>query len=109
MDRAAQNLSEAAGQLQSQNADAKQAAAAGAPGESEQGAGGGGTRVTLDLSDLETELERLSGRQWGRLPGHLRTAILESATLPFDPDYADLISRYFETIAAPPTPSESEE
>ena len=52
-----------------------------------------------DRERLEAELARLSGRSWGRLPGTLKTEILQAARRDPNGDYAQLIRFYFEEIS----------
>jgi len=66
-------------------------------------AGGTGARTEVDLRELESELARLSSRNWGELPGTLKTQILQSAGKTPSGDYARLIRFYFEEIAKPPS------
>lgn len=75
------------------------------PGGEGGGAGGGsgtGAQVEADLSRLESELKKLSGRDWGQLPGHLRTEIIQAARRRPNSDYSKLIKLYFEEIARTP-------
>lgn len=58
-----------------------------------------GDDVSVDLSELRSQLERLSSRDWGKLPGHLQTEILDAARSGNNSDYARLIKSYFEDIA----------
>jgi len=59
--------------------------------------------VNVPLSNLE--LKDLSGRDWGRLPGHLKTEILQAARQSQTGPYAELIKFYFQEIAKPPPTS----
>jgi hypothetical protein len=58
------------------------------------------------MTKLESLVKELSDRDWGRLPGHLRTEMLEAAKKRSTGEYAKLIKLYFrqiaETAAAPP-------
>ncbi|MFP6769140.1 MAG: hypothetical protein VB859_13290, partial [Planctomycetaceae bacterium] len=60
---------------------------------------GTGSSVPMELKRLEAQLQRLSGRAWGRLPGSLKTEILQAARRDPNGDYARLIRFYFEEIA----------
>ncbi len=60
---------------------------------------GTGSSVPMELKRLEAQLQRLSGRAWGRLPGSLKTEILQAARRDPNGDYAKLIRFYFEEIA----------
>ena len=55
--------------------------------------------MSSELKRLEAELARLSGRSWGRLPGTLKTEILQAARRDPNGDYAQLIRFYFEEIS----------
>ena len=48
---------------------------------------------------MEAQLKRMSSQDWGRLPGHLRTEILQRAQRKPNSDYAKLIKLYFRDIA----------
>jgi len=69
--------------------------------ESAQGEGvnGTGAQVEVDLTQLNSELQRLSRREWGQLPGQLRTEILQGSRQKNNGDYARLIKLYFQEIA----------
>ena len=67
------------------------------------GVGGGGAQVDADLKQLDTELKKQAQRNWGRLPGQLRTEILQGANKKPRPEYAKQIKSYFEEIAKPAT------
>ncbi len=53
------------------------------------------------------ELEKLRSRNWGQLPGHLQTEILQAAQKKPNGDYAKLIKLYFEEIARTQKTSEA--
>jgi hypothetical protein len=55
--------------------------------------------VPVDISQLRSQLERLSSRDWGKLPGHLQTEILDAARNGNNSDYERLIKSYFQDIA----------
>ena len=105
--RASESLARASQQLQpgqpgqAQPGDPQSAA----PGESSPssrdtaGNSGSGSSVAMELQRLEARLQRLSGRNWGRLPGKLRTEILQAARRDPNGDYARLIRFYFREIA----------
>ena len=65
--------------------------------------GGGGAQVDADLKQLDTELKKQAQRNWGRLPGQLRSEILQGANKKPRPEYAKQIKSYFEEIAKPAT------
>jgi hypothetical protein len=53
-----------------------------------------------DLAALQDLVRKKTGRQWGELPGHLRTEILQLSKGRYREDYARLIQLYFREIAA---------
>jgi hypothetical protein len=53
-----------------------------------------------DLSQLQEMVRQKTGRNWGELPGHLRTEILQLSQGKYRDDYARLIGLYFKEIAA---------
>jgi hypothetical protein len=73
------------------------------PSDPGDGGEGKGAQATLDLTRLEIELKNLAGRDWGRLPGELRTEIMQGAKKQSNSDYARLIKLYFREIAKPQT------
>ncbi len=106
--RAAQALAQAARQMQpGQSNSAAQRSQGSRPAGSQlaadpqdsDGNSGGGAQVAVDLERLELELKQLAGRQWGQLPGKLRTEILQAARRKPNSDYAKLIKLYFQEIA----------
>jgi len=94
--QAAQSLAQAAQQVQPGQSKSKQTAQNQPPADGESGAG---ANAPVDLSNLDAELQRLSQREWGRLPGSLRTEILQAAGRKPNSDYAPLIKFYFQQIA----------
>jgi hypothetical protein len=50
----------------------------------------------------EMNLEVLSGKAWGELPGELKTRMLQDASARFGEDYAATIRQYFESLADTP-------
>ena len=58
-----------------------------------------GSTLPPDLTELEFHRENLDSRDWGKLPGHLRTEILEAELKKPNSDYARLIKLYFEEIS----------
>lgn len=76
-------------------------AGGGTPGQSE------GAQVDLDLKLLDAELKKQTHRNWGKLPGQLRTEILQGANKTPRPEYAKQIKSYFEEIAKPATKAPS--
>ena len=74
------------------------------PGESDGAmALGGGGNAESELGQLDSELKKQAQRNWGKLPGSLRTEILQGATKKPHPEYAKQIKSYFEEIAKPAT------
>jgi len=96
MRQAAQALAQAAQQVQPGQSKSEQTAQ---NQPSPDGESGAGADAPVDLSDLDSELQRLSQREWGRLPGSLRTEILQAAGRKPNSDYAPLIKFYFQQIA----------
>lgn len=107
MQQAAQSLTDAAGKLQP-SSDA--AAGAGAKSmstlqdgnsqaDSADGNDGTGGKALPDLSSLDIELQKLTSRDWGQLPGRLRTEILQASRKKPNGEYAKLIKLYFREIA----------
>ena len=64
-------------------------------------ANGGGEADPADLGQLDTELKKQAQRNWGKLPGSLRTEILQGASKKPHPEYVKQIKSYFEEIAKP--------
>ena len=52
-----------------------------------------------DLASLKAAVRAKTGRNWGELPGHLRTEILQMSQGRYRDDYAHLIELYFREIA----------
>ncbi|MEC7556475.1 MAG: hypothetical protein VYA32_04810 [Planctomycetota bacterium] len=101
--KAARQLARAAKNLQPGQADPNKDAPP--PGNKDpnakdnSGNAGTGSSMSSELKRLEAELARLSGRSWGRLPGTLKTEILQAARRDPNGDYAQLIRFYFEEIS----------
>lgn len=55
--------------------------------------------MAADLRKLEAELKKQTGRDWGQLPGNLKTEILQAARRRPNSEYSRLIKSYFEEIA----------
>jgi hypothetical protein len=53
---------------------------------------------------LAPDLKKYSGAAWGRMPGHLRTRILQDLRAQFGEDYARIIQGYFEKLATEQLP-----
>jgi len=60
---------------------------------------GKGATVPVDLKQLDSQLKKLTNRQWGHLPGRLQSEILQAARRKPSSDYAKLIKAYFKEIA----------
>ncbi len=73
------------------------------PGEPGQGVAGGGGPDAAELGQLDSQLKQQAQRNWGRLPGQLRTEIMQGANKKPHPEYAKQIKSYFEEIAKPAT------
>jgi len=71
------------------------------PAEGDQGTG---AALGIDLQELETELLRAAARNWGQLPGHLRTEIFQASQRKTNGQYARLIKLYFKDLATTPNP-----
>ncbi len=52
------------------------------------------------LAELKEQIKARTGRNWGELPGHLRSEILQMSQGRYRDDYARLIGLYFREIAA---------
>jgi hypothetical protein len=57
-------------------------------------------RAEADLAELQAMIRAKTGRNWGELPGHLRTEILQMSRGRYRDDYARLIRLYFQEIAS---------
>ncbi|HCC98945.1 MAG TPA: hypothetical protein DER64_00320 [Planctomycetaceae bacterium] len=103
--QAARSLAQASKNLQPGQADPNKNAAPPGPNDPDSkdtsGKAGTGSSMAMELKRLEAELARLSGRAWGRLPGTLKTEILQAARRDPNGDYARLIRFYFEEISRP--------
>jgi hypothetical protein len=90
MQRAAQALQRAADRSEQQLADSKQS--------SFMGAAPGGLP---SLERFGKDYRKYAGKAWGELPGELQTRLLQDLRARYGADYAELIQRYFEQLAAP--------
>lgn len=59
------------------------------------------------IVELENHLKGLSTRNWGELPGSLKTEILQAARKKPDGDYAKLVRKYFDEISKTQRPEEA--
>ena len=57
-------------------------------------------RGDAHLAELKDAIKARTGRNWGELPGHLRSEILQMSQGKYRDDYARLIQLYFREIAA---------
>ncbi len=73
------------------------------PSEPGQGVAAGDGPDEAELGQLDSQLKQQAQRNWGRLPGQLRTEILQGANKKPHPEYAKQIKSYFEEIAKPAT------
>jgi len=88
------------GQPSGDSLEANQPNKSGEPG-SGGSAGGNGALTDADLKQLDADLKKQGQRNWGRLPGQLKTEILQGATKKPRPEYAKQIKSYFEEISKP--------
>lgn len=82
------------------------------PSSQQPGLGNSGTGafVAGDTGGpLDTELKRRAMKNWGKLPGNLKTEILQSSQRKANGDYAKLIKLYFEELAKAGQSTESRE
>ncbi|WP_437229856.1 DUF4175 family protein [Planctomicrobium sp. SH661] len=61
-----------------------------------------------NLRELQNSLGKVSGRDWGKLPGTLQTELLESSQRQRDAAYGSLIRKYFEEISKARSPELNE-
>ncbi|WP_166824240.1 hypothetical protein [Thalassoroseus pseudoceratinae] len=97
--QAAEALQQAARSMQPSQPSSQQASSE--PGQSSQsleGGDGSGTQADTDIHSIEQELKRRARREWGQLPGNLRTEILQGSQRKPNGDYAKLIKWYSEEI-----------
>ncbi|WP_437184922.1 hypothetical protein SH668x_002010 [Planctomicrobium sp. SH668] len=57
------------------------------------------TNGEANLQELNEGMSRVSDRDWGKLPGTLKTELMESSQRPRDAAYSGLIRRYFEDLS----------
>lgn len=60
-----------------------------------------GPTTVLPPGMLPKELEKMSGRAWGELPGELRARLLQDMQARYGEDFARIIQGYFESLAEP--------
>ncbi len=104
MQQAAQSLAQAAQAMQNAQPSSQQQARAQQPGKpmnptdpSEFGAQGGGIP---DASLLSKDDKKYAGTEWGKLPGEVRTRIIQQLQTRYGDDHAQMIKLYFEQVAA---------
>ena len=73
--------------------------------QTESSSKGGGTAETLRLTDLATKIKARSMRNWGELPGELRSELQQRTQGRPDADYAPLIRMYFNEISRRKSPT----
>jgi hypothetical protein len=78
------------------------------PGESKEpnpAADGFGNSETARLTELAAKLKARAARNWGELPGELKSELQQRTQSRPDADYAPLIRMYFDEISRRPSPS----
>jgi hypothetical protein len=78
------------------------------PGESKESnpaADGFGNSETARLTELAAKLKARAARNWGELPGELKSELQQRTQSRPDADYAPLIRMYFDEISRRPSPS----
>lgn len=107
LQEAAKSLGQAAQQLQGgvpgKGPPSNSTAQASSPSQSQgqpsgKGSEGPGAQGEFPLKALEAELQRQNREDWGQLPGHLRTEILQGNKQKTEGDYARLIKLYSEEL-----------
>jgi len=104
LQQAAEMLSDAAQQLAADGSRSgdNQGQSNQQPSGQQPGLGNSGTGAFADgeiKGPLDTELKRRAMKNWGQLPGNLKTEILQSSQRKANGDYAKLIKLYFEELA----------
>ncbi|MBL8851931.1 MAG: hypothetical protein JNG89_19820 [Planctomycetaceae bacterium] len=80
----------------------------GAKSQSQSAANGSGTTETARLAELAAKIKARSMRNWGELPGELRSELQQRTQSRPDADYAPLIRMYFDEISRQPSPATAE-
>lgn len=70
----------------------------GAPGNQSSDFGNDG-EAAASANNMDLDLEGFTGRNWGELPGTLKSDLLESSRRTTDGDYSRLVRRYFQDIS----------
>jgi hypothetical protein len=102
MQSAAQSLQQASQALGNpQPGQPKPSDQQGKPGEpgqpNDKGVAAGGVP---DASLLPPDLKKYAGTEWGKLPGEVRTRIVQQMQIRYGDDHAQMIKLYFEQVAA---------
>jgi hypothetical protein len=102
MHQAAQGLRAAASSASSRERSSLASREKGDPQEGAQPTPKEGSTAPGDphLAELQEAVRARTGRNWGELPGHLRSEILQMSRGRYRDDYARLIGLYFREIAA---------
>ncbi|MBM80922.1 MAG: hypothetical protein CMJ78_10050 [Planctomycetaceae bacterium] len=101
--QAAEALSQAAQQMRgNRQSNSNQSSQTSQMASQSQGESAGGMEGTIDLKELLQNPSKYSQRDWGKLPGHLKTEIIQGARKKLNGDYAKLIKLYFQEIAQQP-------
>ena len=71
------------------------------PGAAAGGQGGGSAAEDRgeEAGDLQTQVKKLTGRNWGQLSSKLKTELTQAAKHQAHGDYSKLIKLYFQEIA----------
>lgn len=104
MKQVAESLRQAARQLgmapSSSDSNGKPGEQEGEPSDGAPGSQSGNSgKNPISLMELETELKRMSSRNWGQLPGRVESDLIQSTQRQPAEDYARLIRLYFEEIS----------
>ena len=110
--KAAAALQAAAERLKPREPGDQQAPEDAAPGQqpggdanTEEASEGAGTAETVRLTDLTARLKERAMRNWGELPGELKSELQQRSQGRPDSDYAPLIRMYFNEISRRQSPS----
>lgn len=113
--RAAAALQQAAQRLKPRAPGEQESLSETAPGQqpganpqSDSATEGGGTSETPRLTDLASKIKARAMRNWGELPGELRSELQQRTQSRPDADYAPLIRMYFDEISRRRSPTAEE-
>lgn len=81
---------------------------AGTSPQADSSSKGSGTTESLRLTDLANKIKARSMRNWGELPGELRSELQQRTQSRPDADYAPLIRMYFNEISRRKSPTTDE-